>query len=726
MKKFLRTIMLGILCMGLITSCNSTENTNATNTTQKDNLTEVSAMGKYVEEDLPFIENLSNILIFKENEDKSLDLIITNKENKLEYYKSKMSSEWEKQSLTWIDNFNNSFVKPKELYVSSMAYGADGKIYITNNSFDGQKTYLYVVNGDNVEQKDIKWRLNEGKEPIIANISILGNGEILIANIYEAVERYSAEGEFIMEYTGSGNTLDVYNDKLIQFNEMEASVDVFNIQSGELEKSIAAVRDMREIWIDDKGIIYLAGPFGIQSTTLDGLEWKTIVDGNTTSFGMPSQNLINITNYNNEEFLGIFLNTLANFSLKRYVYSKDTPSVPTDEVVIYSLQNSRTIEQLKAEFQNKHPEIKLTVNVGMGQESSATKSDVIRALNTELLAGKGPDLILLDNLPIDSYVEKGVLLDLNGTINLGELNESITNTYNHENKIYAIPLTYQLPIMWGDNDIINSVKNLKDLADWGTNNKDKKLFNNVTPSELVEEFFTTSAPTFVKDKKIDKQELVNFLENIRTIESLDTSPENNEPMHNDGYVPRFRQKNDLIDFAYNDFSLCMSTIRSYSDLSGYVDAIKRRGNSSFALEADGVYTPTNIIGINANSKYQDISKEIIKLALSETVQGIDLYDGFPINTKSFEAGLEGKNSATAIDGYTTNEKGDRELHYIWPEAEYFKTLGNLATTFKTQSITDDVLLQIILEETTGYFNNEKTAELAADSIAQRAEAYFAE
>lgn len=38
--------------------------------------------------------------------------------------------------------------------------------------------------------------------------------------------------------------------------------------------------------------------------------------------------------------------------------------------------------------------------------------DVIRALNTELLNGKGADVLILDGLPMETYKNKGILADL--------------------------------------------------------------------------------------------------------------------------------------------------------------------------------------------------------------------------------------------------------------------------------------------------------------------------
>ena len=40
--------------------------------------------------------------------------------------------------------------------------------------------------------------------------------------------------------------------------------------------------------------------------------------------------------------------------------------------------------------------------VGMDGEDGVTKEDAIRKLNTRILAGDGPDVIILDGLPVDS------------------------------------------------------------------------------------------------------------------------------------------------------------------------------------------------------------------------------------------------------------------------------------------------------------------------------------
>ncbi len=46
-----------------------------------------------------------------------------------------------------------------------------------------------------------------------------------------------------------------------------------------------------------------------------------------------------------------------------------------------------------------------------------TTSDAIRTLNTEVMAGEGPDILFMDGLPVNSYIEKGLLADVSDVMN---------------------------------------------------------------------------------------------------------------------------------------------------------------------------------------------------------------------------------------------------------------------------------------------------------------------
>lgn len=57
-------------------------------------------------------------------------------------------------------------------------------------------------------------------------------------------------------------------------------------------------------------------------------------------------------------------------------------------------------------FQRQNPDVHVVYDVALTGADAVTASDALRTLANELLAGKGPDLLVLDGMPIDSYVEK--------------------------------------------------------------------------------------------------------------------------------------------------------------------------------------------------------------------------------------------------------------------------------------------------------------------------------
>ena len=98
--------------------------------------------------------------------------------------------------------------------------------------------------------------------------------------------------------------------------------------------------------------------------------------------------------------------------LCRYVYDETIPTVPEEEIRIYSLTEDYTVRQAVSLFQREHPEVYVRYEMGMSGSDGMTEEDAIRNLNTRLASGSGPDLLVLDGLPASSYEDKGLLADL--------------------------------------------------------------------------------------------------------------------------------------------------------------------------------------------------------------------------------------------------------------------------------------------------------------------------
>ena len=100
-------------------------------------------------------------------------------------------------------------------------------------------------------------------------------------------------------------------------------------------------------------------------------------------------------------------NTLVKLS-----YDPDVAATPQQELTVYSLEEDAGMRRLIARFQKQNPDIYVNYQIGLSGEDGVTASDALRMLNTEILAGDGPDVLMLDGISVDTYTEKGLLMDL--------------------------------------------------------------------------------------------------------------------------------------------------------------------------------------------------------------------------------------------------------------------------------------------------------------------------
>lgn len=96
-----------------------------------------------------------------------------------------------------------------------------------------------------------------------------------------------------------------------------------------------------------------------------------------------------------------------------------------------------------------------------------TREDAMKVLSTELATGNGPDVLLLDDLPYDTYVEKGVLADLTATLDgTGErYMDTVRASYERNGGQYAMPMSMAVPVLMGDKDKIQGLASLEQLAE---------------------------------------------------------------------------------------------------------------------------------------------------------------------------------------------------------------------------------------------------------------------
>lgn len=130
--------------------------------------------------------------------------------------------------------------------------------------------------------------------------------------------------------------------------------------------------------------IYIAGEKGLYRHAIGGSVVEQVIDGAFSPLGNPSDHIVAMTTNDRNEFLAMF----DNGKLMQFVYDAALPSVPTDRLTVYSLNEDELVKQTIAACHAQAPNLYIQYQIGM-DEDGITREDALKKLNTQLLGGSG-------------------------------------------------------------------------------------------------------------------------------------------------------------------------------------------------------------------------------------------------------------------------------------------------------------------------------------------------
>ena len=111
---------------------------------------------------------------------------------------------------------------------------------------------------------------------------------------------------------------------------------------------------------------------------------------------------------------------------------------------IYMMNDNQNVRDAIACYAAAAPDVEIDIEVGV-PDYDTTVSDALKKLNTRLLSGNGPDIILMDDIQAESYIQSGQLLELTDIVEEAEnLAPGVTENSKYNGKVYAIPLSVTL------------------------------------------------------------------------------------------------------------------------------------------------------------------------------------------------------------------------------------------------------------------------------------------
>lgn len=679
------------------------------------------AMGRYVEKSIDMPEAVQtgeeNALLFLNNPEGQLELYTfprkpTKGESKIQYILNQDNT-WKRNAPKWLN------VDGLALY--DLTYAPDGTKYALaafqdkNNKFkvkilkstDNQTSEEIIID-------DFKTKVKYKKCPI--SISVLEDNSILLG--YYGYCSVYKDGKETVSFKIGDNSYALSANRLMSINENLDDGIIIDVNSGKAISSVAIdISNSYDFCSDTAGNWYVINAKGLHRMAKNGSTWETLIDGSICSMGKPGLYIDDIVLGSDEDFYVKYSDNLGKGIIKHYIFDKDIPTNPAKTLTILSLKECPTIRQTIIEFGLEHTDVQVEYRVLMNDNDATTVTDHIKTVNAELLSKKGADILVLDGMPFQTYISKGVLTDLSDIVKplleKGYVLPHIINNYRTEDdKFFTVPLRITIPLAYGNKEAVYSTSSINSLADYAKKS-DIPLFGPKTysNSDLITILFKLYSNSFLKAEGFDRNGLINFLTQLKVICTQT--------------VPAKEQPKALPESTF--FSMSPILINAKLALLGIGDishmhqvyepiAISDRINGTYT-SINNEFTPYEMVSINNSSSNKELAKEFLSSLLGESVQSVAVGDGFPVNLNALN------DFGMAEDDYVICYD---DLEFTQPSKETMQYIIDLFKSATTPVYLDEELLSMVRKEAESFLTDKTDAESTADKIIAKTMTYLSE
>ncbi len=566
-----------------------------------------------------------------------------------------------------------------------------------------------------------------------------------------AIEQVSFSEKRLVALTAGGAL--VYDMEEKKQTESDEALDTFLREKAEAAgNQIHFTVDAYSIYARQDGdIIYLICQDGIYAHSFGGGTMEKLMDGTMYAMGDPGNGIYGMLLLPDEAFLVLYGNRIG-----KLTYDPSLPAVPEKELKVFSLTKDDVMQKTASLFMQKYPEVYVNYETGMGQESGQTAEDAIRALNTDIMAGEGPDVLLLDGLPLESYEGKGLLADLSGVLETAggtePLFENIAGAFRREDgSICAVPVRFAVPALLGPEEFVkeggldiltDAVERLRAKKETGS------VMGGISAKGVLKLLSLSSAPAWEgEDGRMDEEAVREFLsaaEKIYRLEEAGVTEEEKElfeealfEAHGNGEMDVTAPDETwlMMDVSATQMFLdpdrvALGKVRDEWSLQSMVSAQRQTENSAYGLmpgQADHVFLPQTIAGISSSAKEKELAEQFLEMMLSEKAAAAT---GFSVNCAAHEANMsvnegdeEGIIGAIAMAG----ESGVMKTMNLYAlNEDEKKWLKDTILSLKTPYISGSVLEEAVLEAGEALLEQETDIDGAMEQIRKKVRLEMAE
>lgn len=724
--------------------------------------------GRYAEQKLSLPEeNCKAVIDICFLEDGTMRIAYRDSEAKLKTADSKdQGKSWETPRDLWEEFGKSEKAEPMTVNLSK-----DGGIFSSWNCLEGENTFLavYLSAEGNKKEFDLT-QMPEGqgyvyKSQFSPSGNILLMGDKFLCEISREdgrLIRTYESGGYVTDFGIAGNQLLVFADDTIHYYNAKTGdplpeetvfTEHLQMESGENTEEVVSSRvftgmgEQGTLYVSKKGIyVYNLGGSVVEQLLsegyLTGISSKTeLMDVETDADG---NIYLAVSDRYSDNPTGMLL---------KYGYDKEQEAVPGTELDIYMLKRDTHMEQMISLFQKEYPDISVTIQEGMTGEDGVTATDAMKNLNTEIMSGEGPDVLLMDGLDAENYIERGMLEDISGIMEKAGILENIQKAYEEEDgSIYCMPVRFGIPILAGGSEEIDNAVDLEKIADMTEKYENQysdsflPAYQTRWPGVMLRFFGEISASEWMKkDRTLDEKKVKDFFQQVNRIYQagqnagsaiLDGTYEEAEKME------RFYDKKRREDSSIRSYLMVLAdgqALFSYGYLFSLEELFllttieKQNPDISHRLlngQAENCFSPEMIMGISAKAREKEAAELFVSFLFSEEQQKNNKEAGFPVRKSVYDSeeywefGQEGNIEY----GFSTAYNGEIQniITVVHSADDQIKEIQKLGKTLTMPSGGSRVIMDSVLEAGKRYLYGETDLEQAVEQAVSQVKLYLAE
>lgn len=432
------------------------------------------------------------------------------------------------------------------------------------------------------------------------------------------------------------------------------------------------------------------------------------------------------------------------------------------------------LEKAAKVFEKKNPGTKIKVEsfapmpeireledgstVSTSTEDEQKQADYISKINTELMSGKGADILAMDILPYYKYVDGGQLEDLqlymdaDSNFDMKDYQKNILDATKFHDGQYIMPLDYMFDYLAYDSSLFNEdeIQNLKKNNKYTYNQLFKvgkeplqranakatepvRIFETYAGVDMVREILNSEYKNYIdiENKKVNLTDgnFARLLESVKKYGEngyLDLDPrdkefsmEDLEKMERQHFLFKTKMQTTLMDEA-----LKSAGINSNGPVMDGGDTSNDKTLGSLTNDNGKVqFKYMQAYGINSNSQNKALAWAFLKFLMSGEIP-LDSYS-FPVNNAARMDMIK-----LYISGQLFSDKADPDKELTAEQEKPYETctksIEKFTNSLNYYPIKDETIDTMVEKEVDNYFNGSKTADEVANTLQEKIELYLNE